>query len=236
MPLALSARTAAVANVRRLRLIDLPHIVDLQGTVAAALPANASYLRVKSVSELRAFLDGTRGVAYGIVDDGQLQAAALLRLPNPAHPNQPGDPPFPLVPATDWPFYAAFLENAMVRPAARGRGHQRALLDVRLFRAAALGMRWICAGANLHNAVSWRNMLAKGMAIAGMRDDLGFPLIGLVAALDKRALHSDPRDRMAVAAQDQARHQAALRGGYIGVRLADDGDVIYQRLISPLPH
>ncbi len=232
MTIPLPARTIAAANVRRLKASDLPHIVDLQAAVAAALPATANFIRDKSAGELRAYLDGTRGVAYGVVDGDALQAMALLRLPSAAHRNQAGDPPFPLVPATDWPFYAAFLENAMVRPAARGRGYQRALLDVRLFRAAALGMRWICAGANLSNAVSWKNMLAKGMAIAGIRRDLGFPLIGLLAALDKTALKSDPRDCVAVDAQDQARHHAALRDGYIGVRLAADGAVIYQRLTS----
>lgn len=221
------ASRAAVPAVQTLTAADLGDVLALQAAVAAGLPAH--FIRGKSEEDLRGYLDGTRGVAYGVVEGDALLAMALLRLPGAAHPNPPGDPPFPLVPAADWPCHAAFLENAMVLPAARGRGYQRALLDVRLFRAAVSGMRWICAGSNLRNEVSWANLLAKGMAIAGLLD-LGFPLIGLVAAVDAAALATDPADRVAVAAQDQAGHQAALRDGYVGVRLAPDGTVIYQRL------
>jgi hypothetical protein len=35
-----------------------------------------------------------------------------------------------------------------------------------------------------------------------------------------------------VGAQDHAHHRAALQDSYIGVRLAPDGAVIYERLLS----
>jgi hypothetical protein len=219
--------------VRQLTLTSLRAIADLQAAVAAGLPAN--FMRGKSEDEMRGYLDGTLGSAYGIFDHDALLAIALLRLPNARHPNAKGDPPFPIVPEADWPRHAALLENTMVLPAARGRGYQRALLDVRMFRAAASGMRWICAGANLRNEMSWANLLAKGMAIAGLLDR-GFPLIGLLAPVEAASLKTDPADRVAVAAQDEAHHQAVLRDGYIGLRRAADGSVVYQRLLSPLPH
>jgi GNAT superfamily N-acetyltransferase len=220
------ASIAAAPTIRQLGIADLADVLALQAEVSADLPAH--FIGSKSESDLRGYLYGTHGVAYGMVAGDTLLAAALLRLPDAAHPNAKGDPPFPLVPEADWPCHAAFLENAMVLPAARGRGYQRALLDVRMFRAAASGMRWICSGCNLRNAASWSNLLARGMAIVGLLDR-GFPLIGLLAAVDAAMLVSDPRDRVAVAAQDQAGHQAVLRDGYIGVRLATDGTVIYQR-------
>jgi GNAT superfamily N-acetyltransferase len=230
MTVHVAASRAAVPAVRMLAAADLGAVAGLQAAVAAGLPAN--FIRVKDEDDLRGYLDGTRGVAYGVVERGTLLAMPLLRLPGAAHPNPPGEPPFPLVPAADWPCHAAFLESAMVRPAARGRGYQRALLDARMFHATMAGMKWICAGANLRNEVSWANLLARGLAIAGLLD-LGFPRIGLVAAVDAAALTTDPADRVAVAAQDQAGHQAALRDGYVGVRMAGDGTVIYQRLARP---
>jgi GNAT superfamily N-acetyltransferase len=204
-------------------------IAVLQAAVTAELPPY--FLRGKSEADLHHYLDGTHGAAYGIVEDDHLLAMALLRLPSQAHPNAKGDPPFPIVPAADWPCHAAFLENAVVLPAARGRGYQRALLDVRMFRAAVSGMRWICSGANLRNEQSWTNLLSCGMAIVGMID-IGFPLLGLLTAVDAPDLATDPRDRIAVPVQDRARHQAVLRDGYIGVRrMPDGGHVIYQRRV-----
>jgi hypothetical protein len=215
--------------VRQLGPGHLGEIVRLQAAVAADLPAH--FIRRKSEADLQPYLDGTRGAAYGIVEHDALVAVALLRLPSEAHPNAPGEPPFPIVPAADWPRHAAFLENAMVLPAARGRGYQRALLDVRMFRAAVSGMKWICAGVNLRNETSWANLLATGMAIVGLLD-LGFPLIGLLVAIDAPDLATNPRDRIAVATQAQPRHQAVLRDGYIGVRrVPDSGHVIYQRRV-----
>jgi hypothetical protein len=134
------------------------------------------------------------------------------------------------VPEDDWPLYACFLENTMVLPAARGRDYQRILLDIRFSHAASTKMRWVCAGVQFRNFVSWANLLAKGMAIVGMRFDLGYPVIGLLRSLDARALTHDSSDQVSIRAHDLSQHQAALQDGYIGVRLASDGAVIYQQL------
>jgi len=201
-------------------------VLALQEVVSADLPAG--FLWPKSERELRDFLTGARGVAYGISAGATLLALSLLRIPDRRHPN--GSPRFRLVPEADWALRAGFLENTMVRPPARGRGCQRALLAVRLSHARSSGMRWACAGVRLRNRTSWANLIAKGLVIADMRFYLGEPMIGLLGSLDGPALASDPADRLSVGADDAALHRAALRGGYVGVRLAPDGSVTYQRL------
>lgn len=82
----------------------------------------------------------------------------------------------------------------MVRPAARGRGHQGTLLDARIAHAASAKMRWICSGVHLQNSLSWANLLAKGMVIAGIRFDYGYPVIGLLRALEAPRLVSNSSD------------------------------------------
>lgn len=214
-------------RVKQLTPADLADMLALQSAVAADLPAH--FLRAKSEDDLRGYLDGRLGVAFGIFDRDAILATALLRLPGADHPNPESDPPFPLVPEADWPHRAAFLENAMVLPAARGRGVQRALLRLRLAHAAAAGMQWVCAGASLRNEASWRNLLAEEMTIVGLVDR-AVPTLGLLTAFDTDALATDPDDRLSVAAQDRAGHQAALGHGYVGVSLAPDGTVTYRRL------
>lgn len=162
--------------------------------------------------------------------EGALEAAALLRLPDPDGPD-PG-PPFPLVPEDDWPRRACGLGGTVVRPRARGRGFQRALVDARLAWAVRAGARWACAGVRLENAVSWRNLLARGFAVVGMRDDPGYPILGLLRPLGTGVLRTDPLDRRAVAALDPAGHREALDAGYLGSRLAPDGRVTYERLLT----
>lgn len=226
--------------VRPLTVADLTDIVELQKTVAPRLPAG--FVRFKSESELRLYLDGTLGVAYGVVEGAALVAMSLLRIPDEKHPNEglrfalasPGVVVAAglgeIMAEEDWALYTCFLENAMVLPEARGRGYQRALLDARLAHAVSAKMRWICAGAHLQNSVSWTNLLAKGMAIAGMRFDAGYPIVGLLRSFDKLTLAAEPSDRVSVSAHDHSQHQAALRNGYIGLGLASDGAVIYRRL------
>ena len=93
-------------------------------------------------------------------------------------------------------------------------------------------MGWFCAGVHLQNFVSWANLLTKGMAIAGIRCNFGYPTIGLLRSIDALALLSDSSDQVSIRGQDSSQHHAALQVGYIGVRLASNGAVIYQRLLS----
>jgi hypothetical protein len=221
--------TSAAALVRRLAIGDLTGSLDLQAAVGDGLPAG--FIRPKTEEELRAYLDGTLGVAYGIVERDALTAMALLRIPDERHPNT--GPVFPLVPEADWPLFACLLESAMVRPAARGRGYQRTLIDVRLLHAAMSRMRWVCAGAALRNAASWANLLASGMAVAGIRFEPGSPVLGLLRSLDPLRLTTAADDWVTVPGDDAARHHAALLGGYLGVRLLPGRIVVYNRLLSP---
>jgi hypothetical protein len=218
---------AASPRVRRLTRRDLPAIVALQRAVGIGLPDG--FVRTKSEPELHGYLDGTSGIACGIDDDGTLAAMSLLRVPSTATPNPSGAPPFPRVPPADWGLHTCMLEAAVVLPAARGRGYQRAMLEARRAHGQAAGMKWICAGVQLRNLVSWSNLLGGGMAIVGMRHDLGAPLLALLGSLVGRDLDTDPGDCRAVALKDAEGHRAALDGGYIGVRLASFGSVIYQR-------
>jgi GNAT superfamily N-acetyltransferase len=219
---------ADLPPVRRLSLADLPALIELRATVMAGLPPGFVWPRTEA--QLRAYLDGA-GAAFGVSgSDGALDACALLRFPGAGRANP--TPAFPLVPGADWPLRACGLEGTVVRPAVRGRGLQRALVDARLACAAQAGMRWTCAGVRLENAVSWANLLARGLAIVGMRSDPGYPILGLLRPLGPRALWTDPGDRVLVGVADAARHRAVLDAGYIGVRLEADESVAYERLVT----
>ncbi|MGL4573343.1 MAG: GNAT family N-acetyltransferase [Burkholderiaceae bacterium] len=216
------------ARITSLAPNDLIRVLRLQHNISTQLPAG--FLRAKSERDLYAYLDGTAGLAFGVVQQDQLLAAALLRLPSEEHPNQGLQ--FPHVPAVDWPRHTAFLENAMVHPSARGRGYQRLLLEARFACAAERGMRWVCAGVHFNNSTSWNNLLAQGMVIAGMRLDMGYPILGLLGTLNARGLLVNLVDQIRVAGDEHLRHQAVLQSGYVGARRAPDGAVLYQRLLS----
>jgi hypothetical protein len=213
--------------VRRLAPADLAEVVALQDAVTAGLPEG--YVRKMSETVLRGFLDGSDGLAYGYGAPGALVCTSLLKIPSEQKPNPSDGLPFPIVPPEDWPRRAAFVANTLVLPKARGRGYQRALLDRRIADAEAAGMRWLCGGAHLENFVSWRNLVARGFVVAGVRLDYGFPVIGLLYGYGPRALASDPEDALRVALRDVAGHQAAFGEGRVGVRVEPDGTIEYRR-------
>lgn len=219
-------RIAQSPRVRQLTVADLTDIVELRRAVTAELPLG--YIRSKTESDLRSYLDGTLGAAYGVCEGDALLAMSLLRVPDEEYPNNAWLP-FLRVPEEDWPLRACMVENAMVLPAARGRGFQRVLFDVLLSHAASAQMRWICAAVHFRNSVSWINLLAKKMAIVGIRSDAGYPLVGLLRGVDALMPASDSSDRISVAVRDLSQHQTALQDGYVGARLAPDGAVVYQR-------
>lgn len=222
--------TASAPNVVRLTLDDLPDALALQRLVVDGVPEH--HLIPKSDADLRAYLDGDRGLAFGVRGalDGRpdaLLALSLLRLLTAEKP-LPG-PRFPRLPV-DEP--ACFLENTIVHPEARSRGLHRRLLDARFAAAAERGCRWFAGGAHLANRRSWSNLLAAGLAIVGIRVDIGYPAIGLLRAVDPRALATDAADEIAVAADDASAHDAALREDRLGVALRADGTVAYRRLVT----
>jgi len=215
--------------LRKLNNADLREILAIQEAVLPDLPEG--FIFPKDEAQLCTYLDGTRGVAFGIAQGGTLAAISLLRLPSAAEPNPATPFPFPLVPEADWPRHASFVEYTLVRPEARGRGYHGALWEVRVSHAAGAGMRWLCAGVALENVVSWGNLLAKGMAVVGMRTDLGYPLIGLLKPLRRPPLRGNPRESVEVPLRETSRHRALLGAGYIGVQRTSAGNLIYQRLI-----
>jgi GNAT superfamily N-acetyltransferase len=233
--------SASLPRVRQLTRADLSGILELQQAVAADLPAG--FQRPRTASELEAYLDGRRGVAYGIGEGGALTASSLLTLPRADAPAETLDAEIARrgvvfskglrerISELDWARATCFLENDMVRREARGRGYQRALVTARLAYAASLNMRWAFAGVHLRNAVSWRNLLAHGMAVVVLRFDPRHPVIGLIRSFDAVAIATDPSDQLSVAAHEPSQHQAALLDGYIGVATAADGGVLYQKVL-----
>ena len=213
-------------RIRALTAADLPAAVALQRQVERDLPAG--FLRGKTEEELAAYLQGHVGVAYGVCSGATLLSMALLRLPAAKHPLS-GEC-FPFVPEADWPLRAAILEHAMVYPGARRSGYQQALICARIAHARrCAGVRWICAGVQLANAASWRNLLRSGLVIVKSRAQAGRTLLALLMSLDNAVLHTRLSDQRWVIEQDADGHAAALRAGYIGVRPGMGGTVIYQR-------
>jgi predicted GNAT superfamily acetyltransferase len=219
-------RTEAAAQyLRRLSPADADAIHDLQRDVTATL--QEGFLRFKEEYEQAMYLDGTVGAAFGIFDGEKLSAMALVRIPSVEHPNHLE--PLPrIMPKADWPLHTAILENAMVAPHARGRGYQRALVDARVAYARKAGMRWIGGGARVGNVVSWRNLLASGLAIVGLRVNGGNAFIGLLKSMEQDALRSNLTNRRLVPAHDTDAHLRALEAGYVGTQLTSYGFVVYQ--------
>jgi GNAT superfamily N-acetyltransferase len=213
-------------TVSKLCLGDVERMLRLQLTISATTPPG--FLWPKSERDLALYLDGSVGTAFGVFDGGELRATALLRVPSTQRPN--AGTPFPRVPQPDWPAHACFLESTLVLPSSRGRGFQRMLIDARLAYAEQHGMRWVCAGVHLHNARSWNNLLAKGMVIAGMRLDAGYPVLGLLGALHAQRLPMRLSGQIHVKSRHHAPHFSVLQSGYVGARLAPDGSVVYQRV------
>lgn len=217
--------------LRPLEPTDLDAVVALQADVRGTTPTG--FVLGRTRESWRAALAGVGDRAYGVFEGGELQAAALLRLPDPARPYI--GPPFPGVPDADLLLHAAFLENALVATAARGRGLQRALIDVRLAQAEAAGMRFACAGVRLDNVASWRNLLACGMVISGIRREPGADLLALLRGFGPAAADIDRHDEGRVPADDAAAHERALRCGCVGVAVDADGAVVYRRARARRP-
>jgi ribosomal protein S18 acetylase RimI-like enzyme len=209
---------------RQLARTDFDAIAALQSEVIASVPRG--FLRDKTPEELNAFLDGEIGAGFGIFENGTLLAAGFLRTSMANHPYQ--GPPFPRVPKEDWPNNSAFLENAIVAVAARGRGFQRTLIDLRMAHAKASGVRMVCSGVHLGNEISWRNLLASGMVIVGVKVENGTAVIGLLKSFDDNLLRSSITNLRLVAADDTDGHRDAIERGYIGTRLSAWGYVVYQ--------
>jgi predicted GNAT superfamily acetyltransferase len=209
---------------RRLVMTDFDAVAALQSEATASVPKG--FLRDKTPEELHDFLNGKIGAGFGIFENGKLLAMGFVRTSMANHPYQ--GPPFPRVPKEDWPNNAAFLENTIVTAAARGRSFQRALIDLRTAYAKKSGARMVCSGVHLGNEISWRNLLASGMAIVGIRVVNGQAVIGLLKSFDDSALRSSITNLRLVAAQDTDGHLDAIERGYIGKRMSTWGYVIYQ--------
>jgi GNAT superfamily N-acetyltransferase len=219
-------------DVRQLERGDMLRIARLTAAVRADVPQG--YLRDKPQDELLGYLNGTRGVAFGVIEAENLVAMALLKIPSEPYPNDISDP-FPFIEPEHWRVGTAMLEYAMVLPSARGRGLQRRLMQARLNQAAAAHMQWACTGMVFRNTVSFTNALRCGMTIVGTRVNGNVPVIGLLkplTALVSEQLRTDANDELHVSMQDFAQHVAALNRGYLGIGVTRAGVVRYQRRVA----
>jgi GNAT superfamily N-acetyltransferase len=235
-------RSTEAPHLRTLTLADLNEVLQLQQLAIAGLPAG--FVRPRSAPDLAGFLEGRLGAAVGILERDALVAMSLLILPDGKTPTESLDAEIEKrgvsiaaglrarLSEEDWGFSTCFLANALVHPAARGRGYQRLMIAARLKHAAAARMKWAFAGVHLENAASWRNLLAHEMAAVMVSPDPRHPLIGLLRGFGSAALATDARASISVCAADAAQHQAALQRGYIGTHLGPDGAVIYRKLVS----
>ena len=223
-----SSNAAILHQARQLTLEDLDAIRVLRRDVKATL--SADLLQLKDEHELIAYLNATKGAAFGVFDNNVLSAMALIHIPSAKYPNML--PPLPHLPKLDCALHTAVLENDMVAPGARGRGYQRMLVNMRVAHARASGMRWVGAGSRLGNVISWRNLLASGMAIVALRVNNGQAVIGLLRPLQIDAIQSSIINRRLVAVHDADGHLHALEHGYIGTRLTTTGFVVYQLSVS----
>jgi len=214
--------------IQRLMPADLEAVLQLYAEEAPGVAPD--HLDPRGPEELAGYLDGSTGRAFGVRDGRRLDAVALLRLPGTDA--FPGQPPFPFVPAADWPQLSAFSECTLVRSAARGRGHQRALIRARTAAAEAAGRRWLCAAAHPDNRASWQNLLKSGFVLVGVRREPKLRL-GFLRPLGGASLALRPETERRVGPDDLDAHGAALAEGLVGVALGSDGALLYRRPIRP---
>jgi ribosomal protein S18 acetylase RimI-like enzyme len=219
------------ARVQRLAVGDLAALRALERTVKdAGLPEG--FLTTKSDAELMGYLTGAVGRAYAVFERGQLNAAALMRLPQPGQSNAGGGG-FPRLSASDWAHRTAFMENAMVAPEARRRGLHRALVDARLADARLAAMEWLTSGARLRNPSSWYGLIASGMTLVGARTDAqGHEVVALLLPLNGRPIATDPQDLKRISRDDAQAHILALNAGYLGIGVEHGDRVIYARELT----
>jgi GNAT superfamily N-acetyltransferase len=220
----------AHARVRVLGTADLDGFLALNRTVMAdGLPGG--FLQAKSDAMIATYLDGTAGRAYGIFEQEQLTAAALMRIPRRGRAN--AGKGFPRLSHSDWAYHTAFMEHAVVAPAARGRGLHRALLEARLSDASLSGMDWVASGTHLRNSSSWFGLLAGGMTLVGARiDPHGHEVLALLTSLTGATFVTDPSDRRSIARDHTAAHFHAIQEGYLGIGIDQKDRVIYARALT----
>lgn len=221
-----------LASPRLLRADDLDAILALQDDVMRLGPADR--VRMRNAAVLGRYLDASRGLAFGIdaaPGARALDAVGLLHLPSAVMPNN--EPGMPLVPVADWPLDSALLMGGMVRPARRGRGLQRLLIDCRRRAALAVGMRWVCAGVVLGQVASISNLMRSGFVITGIRDEAVGPVLALVSSASGRSVATAADRRASVGLADARSIARLLADGHAGVCVAS-GALQFERLIPSL--
>jgi hypothetical protein len=214
--------------IQRLMPADLEAVLQLYAEEAPGVPPD--HLDPRSAEELAGYLDGSTGRAFGVRDGRRIDAVGLLRLPEATA--FAGQPPFPYVPPADWPQLSAFAESTLVRSAARGRGHQRALIKARTVAAEAAGRRWLCAAAHPENRTSWVNLLKSGFVLVGFRQEPQLRL-GFLRPLGGASLALRPETQRRIELADRDGHAGALAEGLVGVALGSDGTLLYRLPVRP---
>jgi GNAT superfamily N-acetyltransferase len=230
----LDARATNVREFTVLRTLRRPDLAQALRLQQAVLPTVApGHMRLRGPDELAGYLDGSAGLGFGVIERDTLVAMTLLRVPSARRPS--AGAPYPRVPPADWPLDTAMVEGVLVHPAARGRGHQRALVGRCRDAAAAISMRWLCAAVHAANDISLRNMLRVGFAVTGVRQITPGPMLALLMSAAGVPLATDPDDQMQCALDDVDALQACFAQGYTGLALAGERLTCAQLVLSASP-
>mgnify|MGYP000956368879 CR=1 FL=1 len=199
---------------RPARASDVPALHELHQAVLAALP-DASLFRLFGGAE--SFFQthcGPRGESWVVEQGDQLLAYAALTLPR-------ADDADNYALNLGWPAERAgrvgLLSAAMVHPQQRQQGLHRALIQLRVARAQALGLPELLARAAPANALSRQGLMGQGLAIVWLGEQAG----GLLRHVYWRPAAQPVQGvvRAWLLPDDAAGQQAALAQGWLGLAL-----------------
>jgi len=202
---------------------DLPALHELHEAVRAALPDPSLFRLYGGAESFFQSHGGQRGESWVVEQQGQLLAYAALTLPQAEDADN-----YAL--NLGWPAERAgrvgLLSAAMVHPQQRQQGLHRALIQLRVARAQALGLPELLARAAPGNALSRQGLMGQGLAIVWLGEQAG----GLLRHVYWRPAAQPVQGvvRAWLLADDAAGQQAALAQGWLGLALRPaDGAIGY---------
>lgn len=223
------ARTPFVC--RLLEPAALPAVRDIHQEALRWLP-EPRLVRADSEAFFADHFTG-EGRILGVLVDDRLIAYAILSLP--AGPDYRYDRFVEdlNLPASDW-CRTAQLTGVAVLPEWRGNHLHRRLCKWRLELARATGRWHVAAVSAPGNPYSWRNLLAVGLRVKGIKLLGGDQLRYLFHTDLRGSLSLDPTTGMAVEVSTIAEQRSLLAKGYWGYAAVMDRDILKMRYARPL--
>ena len=138
------------------------------------------------------------------------------------------------LPASEWNRMAQLIGVA-VRPEWRGNGLHRRLCEWRLELAHVVHRWQVAAVSAPGNPYSWRNLLAVGLRIKGVKWLSGDQLRYLLHADLRGSSSLDPASVVTIEVSAMAEQRRLLAAGYWGYAAAMEQNVLRLRYARPLP-